>query len=158
MHRPVDLWFPRVWTLLLVLAIGLAGCREQEPAEPAAEPVKTRKTLGKTTRKVLRLADAVAAGGVLVEVGSGESGGIAVLSGALTSATGQIGGIAAEQALRLHEAEHGQRPATHEEFMRMIIRPGESAGVDLPMLPYDREYAYDEQARRLVVVEFPKRR
>jgi len=129
------------------------------PGESAA-PVRTRKTVGKTTFAVLDLADAVAQGGVKLD-DAGSSGG-----GGLLGATAQayrhsvatIGGLQVEQKLKLYEAEHGSTPATHKEFMAKIIAPGTADEIRLPMLPYYQEYAFDPETRGLVVVEFPAKK
>lgn len=129
------------------------------PGEASA-PIRTRKTIGKTTFAVLDLADAVAQGGVKVD-DAGSSGG-----GGLLGATAQayrhsvatIGGLQVEQKMKLYEAEHGSLPATHKEFMARIIAPGTADEIRLPTLPYYQEYAFDPETRGLVVVEFPAKK
>ena len=74
---------------------------------------------------------------------------------AYRSTMGVIGGLQVEQKMKLHQAEHGTLPATHEEFMATIIAPGTPDELRLPMLPYYQEYAFDPDSRGLVVVEFP---
>jgi hypothetical protein len=131
----------------------LAGCFEQ--ADPAAKPpIEPRKTIGKTTQKVLDLAQALAAGGVRADT-TATSGGLATVTDAVRKTSGTIGTLAVEQKLRLSEAEHGRKPESYEEFMRLIIAPGTPDGVSLPMLPYYQEWAYDPAAKAVVVVEFP---
>ncbi|MCX7416621.1 MAG: hypothetical protein NTY25_09025, partial [Planctomycetia bacterium] len=46
----------------------------------------------------------------------------------------------------------------YEEFMSQIIGPGKPDGLQLPMLPYYQEYAYDPVAKTIVVVEFPAKK
>jgi hypothetical protein len=133
---------------------GFVGCSEPEATPPAKPPVEIRKTPGKTTQKVLDLEAAIADGGVVVASGETREG-LDAITGAHRSASAQIGAIQVEQAVRLHAAEHGQRPATHAEFMAAIIRPGEPDGIQLPMLPYYQEYAFDPGKGSVVVVEFP---
>jgi len=138
---------------VVILAAGLAGCADQ-PAPPARPPVETRKTLGKTTQKVLELSRALADGGVLADTAA-TSGGLAAVTDAVRRTAGTIGTLAVEQKLRLYEAEHGRAPKSHEEFMRLVIAPGTPDEVSLPMLPYYQEWAYDPAAKAVVVVEFP---
>ena len=51
-------------------------------------------------------------------------------------------------ALKLFQAEHGQLPKTHEEFMEKIIRANQIA---LPSLPPGDEYWYDADQGQLMV-------
>jgi hypothetical protein len=137
----------------VILAAWLTGCAE--PPEPRAKPpIEPRKTIGKTTQRVLELARALADGGVLADT-TATSGGLAAVTDAVRKTSGTIGTLAVEQKLRLSEAEHGHKPASYEEFMRLIIAPGTPDGVSLPMLPYYQEWAYDPAAKAVVVVEFP---
>jgi hypothetical protein len=39
-----------------------------------------------------------------------------------------------------------------------IISPGKPDGLQLPMLPYYQEYAYDPTSHKLVVIEFPDKK
>ena len=43
-------------------------------------------------------------------------------------------------------------------FMDDIISPGKPDGLQLPMLPYYQEYAYDPTSHKLVVIEFPDKK
>ena len=130
------------------------------PGETAA-PIRTRKTIGKTTFAVLDLAAAVAQGGVKLD-DAGSSGGGGGLLGATAQAyrhsVSTIGGLQVEQKMKLYEAEHGSLPATHKEFMAKIIAPGTADEIRLPTLPYYQEYAFDPESRGLVVVEFPAKK
>ncbi|NBW96355.1 MAG: hypothetical protein EBR28_06410 [Planctomycetia bacterium] len=149
----------------IALMIVVAGCapgalpKPAAKAEPAAKPapVQTRKTLGKTTQNVLRLSAALAEGAVLAET-SITSDGLEIASEAYRTQVGKAGGIAVQQRMQLYNAEHGEYPKTYEHFMDRIIGVGQPDGLALPMLPYYQEWAYDEDARRLVVVEFPEKR
>jgi hypothetical protein len=153
----------RPWALMgqlfvpgwLVLAV--AGCAESPPPAPAKPAMETRKTIGKTTQNVLELSRALADGGVLAET-SITSDGLEMASDAYRTSVGKIGVMAVTQKVQLHEAEHGTKPGTYEDFMRLIIAPGEADGVALPMLPYYQEWAYDPGAKTVVVVEFPAKK
>jgi hypothetical protein len=148
---------PRAIAMALACLLGFAGCGEPESKPPAKPPIKTRKTVGKTTQNVLELEAARADGGVVSDP-TAEREGLDVVTGAYPSAAAQIGGIAVEQALRLYAAENGSRPSTHAEFMKNIIRPGQPDGIQLPMLPYYLEYAFDPAKGSIIIVDFPARR
>lgn len=142
--------------------------RRAEPQSPSAaapdpaarpttpSPMQTRRTIGKTTQTVLDLADALAKGGVKVDgAAAAEGGALGTYAQAYRTSMGVIGGLQVEQKMKLHQAEHGTLPETHEEFMATIIAPGTPDELRLPMLPYYQEYAFDPESRGLVVVEFP---
>lgn len=139
------------------LVLVIAGCAEPPAPSPTQPAVETRKTIGKTTQNVLELSQALADGGVLAET-SITSDGLGVASDAYRTSVGKIGVMAVTQKMQLHEAEHGAKPATHAEFMKRIIAPGEPDGLALPMLPYYQEWAYDPEAKTVVVIEFPAKK
>lgn len=157
---PLDAFPPgRRFGAGLLLAAGIvSGCDAPPPKEPNATPaIEPRATLGKTTQNVLDLAEARAAGGVIVESGA-PRGGLDAITGAHRAAAGQISILAVEHKMKLDAAERGSKPATHAEFMRWIIAAGQPDEIRLPMLPYYQEYAFDSEAKCLVVVEFPARK
>lgn len=143
--------------VVLSLVAPLGGCK------PAAEPpapkprIETRQTLRKTTQNVLELKQALASGGVPAEM-SITSEGLEVVSDAYRTSVGKVAVMAVEQRMALYKAEHDAAPATHAEFMEKIIQPGNPSGMQLPMLPYYQEYAYDPEKKALVVVEFPEKK
>ena len=158
---------------LLVVAwvIALAGCVDPPP-EPGAEPspgassssstgtggpIQTRKTINQKTQNVMRMEEALAAGGVPAQKPEND-GGLGVIAGAYRSSVAKLGNIAVQQAMQFYQAEHGEMPANYDEFMKWIIKPGQPDGIELAMLPYYQEYSYDEQSRQLVVMEFPAKR
>lgn len=152
-------WRRRVFVAMPLLVV-TSGCAEsaRQPAAGSAQ-VQTRRTIGKTTQNVLDLAVAQAQGGVVVDnAAEVEEGGLGAASQAYRHGVAAIGGLAVEHKMRLHQAEHGAVPATHQEFMAQIIAPGAPDGVSLPMLPYYQEYAFDPATRKLVVVEFPAKK
>jgi hypothetical protein len=61
----------------------------------------------------------------------------------------QLSKLNIEYSVRLFHAEHGRYPKDYEEFMEKIIREG---GIRLPLLPANREYQYDVENHKLVVV------
>jgi hypothetical protein len=148
---------PGVGVVILVGGLcGWLGCAPE--AEPPAPPkIETRKTIGKTTQNVLELSQALADGGVLAEMQiKGE--GLEVYADAYRTSVGKIAVMAVEQRMKMHQIEHDSLPETYEEFMAAIIEPGSPGGLQLPMLPYYQEYAYDPAAKTLVVVEFPAKK
>lgn len=158
-----------VWKLLLALVAGvillivLGGPKENPPA-PAAPAASTqptdsqpRQTIKKTTQNVLELKDAVAQGAVPADL-SIKSQGIGIASEAYRTGMGKVSIIAVEQKLNFFQAENDRKPKDYAEFMDRIIEKGKPDGIMLPMLPYYQEYAYDPEAKELVVVEFPARK
>jgi hypothetical protein len=146
-----------VAALLGCVAIGCAP-----PAKKAAsstqKPIETRKTIGKTTQNVMPLADALQQGGQPAEMSITGGGLGAITSDAYRTSVGKIGIMAVEHQMQLVEAEHGPKPMTHDEFMTKVIGKGRPDGIQLPMLPYYQEWAYDPDTKKLVVVEFPLRK
>ena len=138
----------------------VCGC---EPAKPkqissTTPPVETRKTIGKTTQNVMALADAQQAGGVPAEMSITGSGLEAVTSEAYRTSIGKMGVIAVQHKMQIVEATDGPKPMGYEEFMKKIIAKGDPDGIELPMLPYYQEWAYDPETKALVVIEFPLRK
>jgi len=135
-----------------VVVIGCSG-----PAEPPPAAVQTRQTLNKKTQNVLELSDALGQGGVRAEM-SIKSQGLGVAADAYRTSVGKLSVIAVEQKMALFQAENDRKPQDYAEFMARIIEPGKPDGLMLPMLPYYQEYAYDPDAKELVVVEFPAKK
>lgn len=149
--------FPSIGPLAVItMLVATAGC--EPAATPSATPkIETRKTVGKTTQNVLELDKALADGGVLAEM-SVTSGGIDAYADAYRTSVGKLAVIAVEQKMQMHMAEHGSQPATYDDFMAKIIGKGLPDGLQLPMLPYYQEYAFDPEKKTLVVVEFPAKK
>jgi len=146
---------------VVVALLALQGPEQPKPPAPAAAPKPRpgKKLVGRTTQKVLDLAAALDAGGVLVDNASEpEEGGLAAYGQAYRHSVATIGGLAVEQKLRLYRAEHDEVPATHAEFMAKIIAPGTPDEIRLPALPHYQDYAFDPARKTLVVVEFPARK
>lgn len=144
--------------VLLILAFSGPSTTTTAPPPVAQPAIQPRKTLRKTTQNVLDIAEARRQGGVPAADVRERAPGLEVYAQAYRESVGEIGIIAVDRKLRLHEAEHGQAPETYDEFMRTIIAPGTPDGVHLPMLPYYQEYAYDPATRKLVVIEFPAKK
>ncbi|MEX0671009.1 MAG: hypothetical protein WD060_11200, partial [Pirellulales bacterium] len=156
-----------VWKLLLVLLVGvillvvLSGTGERTPEATgpaaAAPPLQPRQTLKKTTQNVLELCEAFEQGGVRAEM-SIKSEGLEVTADAYRTSVGKLSTIAVDQKMKFFQAESGRKPKDYKEFMDRIIEKGKPEGIMLPMLPYYQEYAYDPEAKELVVIEFPAKK
>lgn len=125
-----------------------------------AEEATPRETIGKTTQNVLALKDALEKGGILASKEVGTSNPLLASAAAYRNSVATIGSMAVDKAIQMRNAQsiREPQPLTHEEFMSEIIKRGKSDGIRLPMLPYYQEYAWDEQAQKLVVVDFPARK
>jgi type IV secretory pathway VirB10-like protein len=128
-------------------------------AAPAAAPapIQTRKTLNQKTQNVLLLEDAIKDGGVRAEM-SIKSQGIGIAADAYRTSVGKLSIIAVDQKMSFFQAEKDRKPKDYKEFMDKIIEAGKPDGIQLPMLPYYQEYAYDPEAYELVVIEFPAKK
>lgn len=146
--------------LVASFAVGGAGCApaKKPAASSTQKPIETRKTIGKTTQNVIPLAEALQQGGQLAEMSITDGGLGAITSDAYRTSVGKIGIMAVEHQMQLVEAEHGPKPMNHDEFMTKVIGKGRPDGIQLPMLPYYQEWAYDPETKKLVVVEFPLRK
>lgn len=144
--------------IVMVVVVGCAPPAKKAAPTSTQQPVETRKTIGKTTQNVLPLADALQQGGQLAEMSITGGGLGAITSDAYRTSVGKMGIIAVEHQLQLVEAEHGPKPMSYDEFMAKVIGKGKPDGIQLPMLPYYQEWAYDPEAKKLVVVEFPQKK
>lgn len=124
---------------------------------PAPAPVQTRQTIRKTTQNVMELAEAVKQGGVPAETAI-TSQGLEVAADAYRTINGKMAVMAVEKSMQLYQAEHDRKPRDYAEFMARIIQPGKPDGLQLPMLPYYQEYAYDPANHVVVVMEFPAKK
>jgi hypothetical protein len=139
----------------VLMMIGCSGAAAPPAAAPA--PVQTRQTLKKTTQNVLELSEALKQGGVRADL-SITSQGLEVAADAYRSSMGKLSIIAVDQKMSFFQAENDRKPKDYAEFMARIIEPGKPDGLMLPMLPYYQEYAYDPEAKELVVIEFPAKK
>jgi hypothetical protein len=136
-----------------------AGAAVASESGVTADEATPRETVNKKTQNVLNLAEALASGG---ELASGE---VAATNPLLQSAdayrtsVAKLGAMAISQAIQIRNAQSIQdpKPLAHAVFMAEIIKPGQPDGIQLAMLPYYQEYAWDETAQELVVVNFPAR-
>lgn len=154
-------------SLLLVLACS-GGCFNQPNPSAAsgsassgvsAEDATPRQTVGKTTQHVLSLDQALADGGVVASTKVEATNPLTQSADVYRTQVAKLGGISVEHAIQLRNASSisDPKPLTHDEFMKEIIQPGQPNGIQLPMLPYYQEYAWDEKEQKLVAVDFPAR-
>ena len=156
------------WKIILallagvLLLIGFSGSGEQKkpppaPVAAAPAPIQTRQTLNKKTQNVLELSEALQEGAVRAEM-SIQGDGLEVAAAAYRTSVGKLSILAVEQKMSFFSAENARKPKDYQEFMDRIIEKGKPDGLMLPMLPYYQEYAYDPEAKELVVVEFPAKK
>jgi hypothetical protein len=137
--------------------VATAGCVDGAAQKPPAAAVQTRKTIKQTTQNVMELSEALSQGGVRADL-SIKGDGLEVASEAYRTSVGKLSIIAVDQKMSFFEAETGRKPKDYAEFMSRIIEKGKPDGISLPMLPYYQEYAYDPEAKGLVVIEFPAKK
>lgn len=124
-----------------------------------AEEATPRTTMNKTTQVVLDLDAALAEGGVLADTEVQIADPLTQSAAAYRTSVAKLGGMAVHQAIQLRNAQSIQdpKPLSHSQFMSEIIKQGQPDGIQLAMLPYYQEYAWDVKAQKLVVVDFPAR-
>ena len=144
-------------SLGLSLVVTSIGCLKPTDSGTTKPKVQTRKTIGKTTQNVLELKAATEAGGVPASMAVSSSA-IGVAADAYRTSVGTMAVLAVEQRMQMHQAQFGELPKDYESFMVDIISPGKPDGLQLPMLPYYQEYAYDPTNHKLIVVEFPNKK
>jgi hypothetical protein len=154
-------WTPAPATLAAVILPALLGCPAAAPPAPPPQatpaPIQTRQTIRKTTQNVMELAEAVKQGGVPAET-SITGQGMGMAAEAFRTTNGKMAVMAVEKTMQLYQAEHDRKPKDYAEFMARIIQPGKPDGLQLPMLPYYQEYAYDPENHQVIVMEFPAKK
>ncbi len=125
-----------------------------------AEEATPRETIGKTTQNVLELKEALEKGAVMATKDVGTSNPLLASAAAYRNSVATIGAMAVDKAIQLRNAQsiRDPQPLTYAVFMKEIIKKGKGDGIWLAMLPYYQEYAWDEKAQKLVVVDFPARK
>jgi hypothetical protein len=142
-------------TVVLVLLALAVGCED----EPSTKPkLKARETIGKKTQEVRDLKTELAKGGVLADTEIQVADPLTQAADAYRTEVAVLAKLAVKHSMDLYEAENGEKPKTYEEFMEKIIKKGRADGIQLPMLPYYQEYAYDSDKQELVVVEYPAKK
>ncbi len=124
-----------------------------------AEEATPRETIGKTTQNVLSLEQALAEGGVVASTKVEATNPLTQSADVYRTQVAKLGGMGVEHAIQLRNASsiNDPKPLSYDEFMKEIIQPGQPNGIQLPMLPYYQEYAWDEKAQKLIAVDFPAR-
>jgi hypothetical protein len=146
-------------TLVLAFALPLvilaAGCEDK----PAPKPkIQARETLHKTTQDVRDLKTELANGGILADTEIQVADPLTQSADAYRTSVAKIAKMKVEMDMKQYEALNGEMPKTYQEFMDVIIKKGKADGIQLPMLPYYQEYAYDSDKKELVVVEYPAKK
>lgn len=129
----------------LCLLAGLSGCLENLEKQTQKSP---NSIIGKTTQDI---------GQFDPNAGAKVSDSKIHATDPITAGTSAYGPMLEkiskshiEHAVRLFEAENGRYPQNYDEFMEKIIKAN---GIQLPVLPGDKKYQYDEANHTLVVVE-----
>jgi hypothetical protein len=146
----------------LALAFGLtllsivAGCAEEKPTKPK---LQARDTLGKTTQDVRELKAELAKGGVVTDGKTHSTDYLDLQADIYRTKVAEIGQLRVKQDIGIYEAlNDGEKPMSYEVFMEQIIKKGKAEGIQLAVLPYYQEYAYDADKKELVVVEYPAKK
>lgn len=146
---------------LPLLAV-IAGCEDKpKPTAATAPPVKARETIGKTTQNVLDLKAALDQGGVLAATDIPVADPLTQNAAAYRTTVAKVAAMKIENAIQVRNAQmilEDPKPLNLETFLNEIIQKGKAEGIQLPMLPYYQEYAWDEAKQKLVVVEFPDKK
>ncbi len=137
---------------LPVIALAF-GC-DSTPA-PKAE---TRETLKKTTQNVGNAKEELAKGGVLADSSISKTDYLTQTADAYRTTVAKGAKMRVDMDMTAYELANGSKPKTYEEFMENIIKKGKPDGIQLPMLPYYQEYAYDVDKQELVVIEYPEKK
>jgi hypothetical protein len=145
----------------VALAFGLAmlaliiGCEDEKPAKPK---IQARDTIGKTTQDVRELKAELAKGAVLTDGKVHSTEYLDLNADIYRTKVAEIGKMRVQMDMGTYEALNGEKPKTYEEFMEVIIKKGKADGIQLAVLPYYQEYAYDADNKELVVVEYPAKK
>jgi hypothetical protein len=146
---------------VLALTFGLAllsfvvGCEDDKPKKPK---LQARDTLGKWTQDVRELKAELAKGAVATDGKTHSTEYLDLNADVYRTTVGNAGKMKVKMDIDTYEALNGEKPKSYEEFMDVIIKKGKPDGVQLPMLPYYQEYAYDTDKKELVVVEYPAKK
>ena len=142
-----------------ILAVAIVGCSQGTPVEPAgnaeANPENAEKKKAGINLMNPKVADQIQqfdpnAGGKVSDSKVTYSNPITGALEAYGPLVEKTSKMKIDHAVRLFQAEHGRYPKDLDEFMNRIIKPND---VKLPVLPGGREYQYDVENHRLVVVE-----
>ncbi len=107
------------------------------------------------------LSDLLENGAVLAEATIPASDPLTQSAAAYRTTVVKIAAMRIEQEIQIRNAQNNvkdPKPLTYDEFLTEILKKGDPQGIQLPMLPYYQEYAWDEANQKLVVVEYPKKK
>lgn len=137
---------------LLALALPLVGCDDA----PAPKQAKTRPILNQRTQDIKDAPAEVKSGAaVLAPDRPIAKDPITLVGNAYVTAIGRISIDNIKHTVDLYQAEKGEYPKDHKQFMDEIIKANNIA---LPTLPYYQEYSYDAKNHRLLILEYPDRK
>lgn len=144
------------------LAVGLllivAGCDAPKKTASKGPPVQSRETINKTTQNVLKLDEELKNGAKLAATNITSTDYLGTMSEAYKTSVAKIAGMQVSQMMQIYEIQNDKPVQNYDEFMSAIIKKGQPDGIQLPMLPYYQEYAFDEANKKLVVVEYPEKK
>ncbi len=100
----------------------------------------------------------LAKGGVLADSSISKTDYLTQQADAYRTTVAKAAKMRVDMDMAAYELSSGSKPKTYEEFMENIIKKGKPDGIQLPMLPYYQEYAYDVDKQELVVIEYPERK
>jgi hypothetical protein len=123
----------------------------QAPTPPPAEP-KPQSIIGQKTQDIGDTESARKAGAAPAPRQLSKDP-VRVYGNAYVSIVGQASIGQIKHTVDLYQAETGEYPKTHEEFMEKIIKANNIA---LPVLPRNRKYVYDVATHELGVWEYPE--
>ncbi len=133
--------------LLLAVAVSLTGCMQSLEEQTKKDP---NNIMHKTTQDVGQFDPNAGA-----KVSDSKIHATDLVT-APVSAYGpmveQIEKTYVQHALNIFNANEGRYPNSHEEFMTRIIKENK---IELPVLPGGKQYQYDVENHKLVVVDPP---
>ena len=121
----------------------LSGCEKP----PVAEKPESESIIGKTTQDIGEYDGDAEIADLQVDKNSSPVGAAA---GTYKFALGKTSEFAIQKSLQLYNAQHGEYPKDHAEFMAKIVKAN---NIRLPVLPGKLRYQYDVENHKLVVVE-----
>ncbi len=119
---------------------------------PAPAPTRPQSIIGQKTQEIASPDQAKQAGAAPAPRQLSKDP-FQVYGNAYTSILGQASIGTIKHTVDLYQAETGEYPKTHEEFMEKIIKANNIA---LPVLPRNRKYVYDVATHELGIWEYPE--
>ena len=123
----------------LVLFSSFIGCGQPQP-KPAK---KDTGIINKVTQDITEAKPGQ-------EQADMQAKGMTAVPGAYGYAVAETSRLTVKHAVDLYQAETGEYPKDFDEFMEKVIKRG---GIKLPVLPGGRQYQYDVDKHKLIVVE-----